>query len=63
MEVSDFNTSKLVRIHTVAANGYQAVTSKYQAETVTEKISELEWNGHHVFPPCSVTAIVMEKSA
>jgi alpha-L-arabinofuranosidase len=63
VEISDFNFSKLVRIHTVAANGYQAADSKYEAEMVTEKISELEWNGHGVFPPCSVTAIVMEKSS
>jgi len=63
IEISDFNFSKLVRIHTVAANGYQAANSQYQPEMVTEGISELEWNGHHVFPPCSVTAIVIEMSA
>jgi alpha-L-arabinofuranosidase len=61
MEISDFNFSNLVRIHTVAASGYQAANSKNQAEMVTERISELEWNGHGVFPPCSVTAIVMQK--
>jgi alpha-L-arabinofuranosidase len=63
MEISDFNFSKLVRIHTVAANGYQSANSRYQSEMVTERISELEWSGHHVFPPCSVTAIVMDKSS
>jgi len=63
IEISGFDFSKLVRIHTVAASGYQAVPSQYQPEMVTERISELEWNGHRVFPPCSVTAIVMEKSS
>jgi alpha-L-arabinofuranosidase len=63
IDVSDFNFSQPVRIHTVAANGYQAANSNDQPETVTERISELEWNGHRVFPPCSVTAIVMEKSS
>ena len=63
IDVSDFNFSQPVRIHTVAANGYQAANSNDQPETVTERISELEWNGHRIFPPCSVTAIVMEKSS
>ncbi|MCU0502278.1 MAG: hypothetical protein MUC51_11025 [Anaerolineae bacterium] len=63
IEVSDVNFSELVRIHTVAANGYQAANSNDQPEMVTERISEVEWNGHRVFPPYSVTAIVMEKSS
>jgi alpha-L-arabinofuranosidase len=63
IEISDFKFSELVRIHTVAANGYQAANSKDQPEMVTEKICEIEWDGHHVFPPCSVTAIVMEESS
>jgi len=61
IEISDFNFSNRVRIHTIAANGYQAANSNDQPEMVTERISELEWSGHRVFPPCSVTAIVMEK--
>jgi alpha-L-arabinofuranosidase len=60
IEISDFKFSKLVRIHTVAANGYQAANSEDQPEMVTERICEIEWNGRRVFPPCSVTAIVME---
>lgn len=63
MEISDFKFSKPVRIHTVAANGYQAENSQYQPETVTERTSEVEWSGHCVFPPCSVTAIVMDKAS
>jgi hypothetical protein len=50
-------------MHTVAANGYQAANSNHQPEMVAERISELEWNGHRVFPPCSVTAIEMQKSS
>jgi alpha-L-arabinofuranosidase len=63
IEVSDFNFSKPVRIHTIAANGDQAKNSENQPEAVTERITEIELSGHHVFPPCSVTAIVMEKSS
>ncbi len=63
IDVADFNFSRLVRIHTVAATGYQAANSNDQPETVTERISEVEWEGHLVFPPCSVTAIVMERSS
>ncbi|MBN2387536.1 MAG: hypothetical protein JXB85_10995 [Anaerolineales bacterium] len=61
IEISDFSFSKPVRIHTVAANGYQARNSEDQPEAVTERIAEVEWSGHHIFPPCSVTAIVVEK--
>ena len=63
IEISDFNFSEPVRIHTVAANGYQAANNEDQPEMVTERICETEWNGYHVFPPCSVTAIVMEESS
>jgi alpha-L-arabinofuranosidase len=62
IEITDFKFSKLVRIHTVAANGYQAANSASQPEMVIERIKELEWKGHHVFLPCSVTAIVMDES-
>ena len=63
IEISDFIFSKPVRIHTIAANGYLAKNSENQPEMVTERIMEVDWNGYHVFPPCSVTAIVMEKSS
>lgn len=63
IEISDFAFSKRVRIHTVAANGYQAANSNDRPEMVTEGVSEVEWEGRRVFPPCSVTAIVMESSS
>jgi alpha-L-arabinofuranosidase len=63
IEISDFRFSAPVRVHTVAAHGSQTANSRYQADVVSESISELEWNGRHAFPPCSVTAIVMEKSS
>ena len=34
-----------------------------KAGSPIKRISELEWSGHGVFPPCSVTAMVMEKSS
>jgi alpha-L-arabinofuranosidase len=63
IEVSDFEFSRHVRIHTVAAGEYQAAKSKYQSEMGTERTSEHEWNGQCVFPPCSVSAIVMERAS
>jgi hypothetical protein len=63
IEISDFTFSEPVRIHTIAANGYLAKNSENQPEAVTEKITEAALNGHYVFPPCSVTAIVMEKTS
>jgi alpha-N-arabinofuranosidase len=61
IEISDFDFSGPVRVHTVAADGYQAANSTNQPERVAERISELEWSGHCAFPPCSVTALVMEQ--
>ncbi len=63
IEISDFIFSNPVRIHTIAANGYMAKNCGNQPEEVTERIMEVDWNGYHVFPPCSVTAIGMEKSS
>jgi alpha-N-arabinofuranosidase len=63
IEISEFEFSRQVRVHTVAADGYQAANRKYQSEIATERISELEWNGQCVFPPCSVSAIVMERAS
>jgi alpha-N-arabinofuranosidase len=59
IEISDFSLSGAARVHTVAANGYQAENRQGQSELVTENITEVELAGHHVFPPCSVTAIVL----
>lgn len=63
IEISDFSFSNPVRIHTIAAKGYLDRNSENQPEEVTERITEVNLNGHYVFPPCSVTAIVMEKSS
>jgi alpha-L-arabinofuranosidase len=63
IEISDFIFSNPVRIHTTAANGYLAGNSENQPEIVTERVMEVDWKGYYVFPPCSVTAIVMEKSS
>jgi alpha-L-arabinofuranosidase len=62
IEISDFSFSQPVRIHTIAANGFSAKNSANQPDLVTERITEVELSGHHVFPPCSVSAMVMEKS-
>lgn len=62
IEISDFSFSQPVRIHTIAANGFLAKNSVSQPDQVTERITEAELSGHHVFPPCSVSAMIMEKS-
>jgi alpha-L-arabinofuranosidase len=63
IEISDFSFSQPVRIHTIAANGFLAKNSVNQPDLVTERITEVELSGHHVFPPCSVSAMIMEKSS
>lgn len=63
IEISGFSFSQPVRIHTIGANGFLAKNSANQPDLVTERITEVELSGHHVFPPCSVSAMVMEKSS
>jgi hypothetical protein len=36
------------------------VMSGLVAEAVAESRAVREWNGRHIFPPCSITAIVFE---
>lgn len=62
IEISDFSFAKPVRIHTIAATEYLAKNAEGGAATVSERITELDGNGRCVFPPCSVTAMVMDKT-
>ena len=62
IEISDFSFSQPVRIHTITANGFLAKNSVNHPDLVTDKITEVELSGHTIFPACSVTAMVMEKS-
>jgi alpha-L-arabinofuranosidase len=62
MEISGFSFLRPVVVHTIAADGYQVGNSVNQPELVSEKVTEVELSGSIVFPPCSVTAIVLEKS-
>jgi alpha-L-arabinofuranosidase len=60
VEISGFPLSGKIMAHTVAGNGYSAVNDAEHPEAVAERASGIEWNGRHVFPPCSATAMVFE---
>jgi alpha-N-arabinofuranosidase len=60
VEISGFPLTGKVMAHTVAGNGYSAVNDAEHPEAVAERASGIEWNGRHVFPPCSATAMVFE---
>jgi alpha-N-arabinofuranosidase len=63
LEISGFSFSDSVQIHTVAASGYQVGNTTAQPDAVTEQITQAGWTGRHVFPPCSVTALVLQRSS
>jgi alpha-N-arabinofuranosidase len=48
------------RVHSIAGAGYSAENTVDDREVVVERVSEIEWRGSIRFPPCSVTAIVLE---
>jgi alpha-N-arabinofuranosidase len=60
IEISGFRHTHPVGVHTIAGNGYSAVNTMDHPEAVAESRAEREWNGRHVFPPCSITAMVFE---
>jgi alpha-N-arabinofuranosidase len=60
IEISGFPQTVKVRAHTIAGNGYAAANDAEHPEAVAERAAGIEWNGRHVFPPCSATAIVFE---
>jgi alpha-L-arabinofuranosidase len=60
IDVSGFQCSGRARVHRVAAAGYSAENTVDDPEAVAERTSEIEWKGRLRFPPCSVTAIVLE---
>ncbi|OHD72124.1 MAG: hypothetical protein A2177_06180 [Spirochaetes bacterium RBG_13_68_11] len=60
IEVSGFPCSGRARVHGIAADGYSAENTVDDPEAVAEHLSEVEWKGLLRFPPCSVTAIVLE---
>jgi alpha-L-arabinofuranosidase len=60
IDVSGFHCAGRARVHGVAADGYSAENTVEDPEAVAERASEIEWKGHLRFPPCSVTALVLE---
>jgi alpha-N-arabinofuranosidase len=60
IEISGFSTTNPVCIHTIAANGFLDKNSESSPETIIERITEVDFKGQHIFPPCSVTAMVWE---
>jgi alpha-N-arabinofuranosidase len=60
IDVAGFHCSGRARVHGIAADGYSAENTVDDPEAVAELIREMEWKGLLRFPPCSVTAIVLE---
>jgi alpha-N-arabinofuranosidase len=60
VEISGFPLTGAVRVHTISGSGCAAANTIDQPEAVAERRAELEWKGRHVFPPCSISAIVFE---
>jgi alpha-N-arabinofuranosidase len=58
IEISGFRHADPVGVHTIAGEGFSAVNGAEHPDAVVENCAEVEWNGRHIFPPCSVSAIV-----
>jgi alpha-L-arabinofuranosidase len=63
LEISGITFPKTAHVYTVTAEGYLSKNAENRPEAVNEKITEVELNGYYIFPPCSVTAIVIKKEA
>lgn len=60
IDVAGFPAARRAEAHVIAAGGYSAENTVDEPEPVVEKTAEIEWKGAYRFPPCSVTAIVLE---
>jgi alpha-N-arabinofuranosidase len=61
MDISGFAYTQPVRVCTITAPGYLAGNTLEQPGAVIEKTAGIELKERYVFPPCSITAMVMEK--
>jgi alpha-N-arabinofuranosidase len=61
IELSAFEASSPARLHTVCGGGYRAQNVEGEPEAVTEGTSTADLEAPCVFPPCSVTALVLEE--
>lgn len=60
VEIEGFPSVDKVRAHRIAAVGYSAENTADKPDEVVERVEEIEWRGSLRFPPCSVTALVLE---
>jgi len=60
VDVAGFPATSRAEVHSIAAGGYAAENTVNDPKAVAEHVSEIEWNGAFRFPPCSVTALVLE---
>jgi alpha-N-arabinofuranosidase len=62
VDISGFAVPSTVRIHTVCAKDCLAKNTVDRPDEVTERVIDTVWRGTLALPPCSVTALVAEKS-
>ncbi|MCX7030177.1 MAG: hypothetical protein NTU62_08665 [Spirochaetes bacterium] len=62
VDVSGFEVPRTVQIHTVCAKDCLARNTADRPEEAIERVTEAAWRGTLAFPPCSVTALVLQKS-
>jgi alpha-N-arabinofuranosidase len=60
VDVAGYPGTNRAEVHSIAAGGYSAENTEDDPKAVVEKITEIEWKGAFRFPPCSVTALVLE---
>jgi alpha-L-arabinofuranosidase len=63
LELSGFDTAGPVQVHAVSGDGYQAQNAESGPEAVSERLSSVDLSSPYAFPPCSVTALVLERPA
>ncbi|MBN1534606.1 MAG: hypothetical protein JXA20_18175, partial [Spirochaetes bacterium] len=60
IDISGCTLPRTVGVHTIAAREYLERNSDARPEAVAERVTDVDLKGVYAFPPCSVTAIVMD---
>jgi alpha-L-arabinofuranosidase len=59
VDVSGVAVATTARIHTVSSDDCLARNTVDRPEEAAERVTETDWRGSLVLPPCSVTAVVL----
>jgi alpha-N-arabinofuranosidase len=60
VDVAGVRAPGRARVHRIAAGGCSAENTLNDPQAVTERAGEIDWKGSLSFPPCSVTAVVLQ---